>query len=370
MDKLRQKIERIMRSSPGENHGLLGLFLNLASRLYSLVMRLRFYLYSIGILQTGRVSCKVISVGNITVGGTGKTPMVIHLASLLSQWGVPVAIASRGYGGSRQKQGGVVSDGERILLSPAEAGDEPWLMAAKLPGVPVVVGGNRVRSGNLCVEKFNTRVLILDDAFSHLAIARDLNLLLVDSKAPFGNGRLIPGGVLREPADYANRADAIIKTRANRGNGSDTLPEGQPIFSCNHQTGDLVEHCPVAKSGDLSLVARHPVSMLKGKKILAFSGIADNPGFFDSLKKLGAEIGESLSYPDHHTYTPEDRTNILQKASKAGVQTLVTTEKDLARLAGWNTRGLTLYALEITMAFEDNAAFENFLQQHMNIGGT
>ncbi|ACL02060.1 tetraacyldisaccharide 4'-kinase [Desulfatibacillum aliphaticivorans] len=367
MSSLRRRIETVMRSGPDENMGLTGAVLRLVSLVYGLVMRLRYKLYQKGFFKTGKAPCMVVSVGNITVGGTGKTPMAIYLARLFNDWGLNVAIASRGYGGTMQKQGGAASDGKDILLTPAEAGDEPWLMAVKLPGVPVVVGGDRVKSANLCASQFGTRILILDDAFSRLAIDRDLNLLLVDSQAPFGNGHVFPRGLLREPAEFASRADAVIRTRADRGAGQAALPQGKPVFSCTHKPKGFLEYFPQKGTSGPKIV-RHSLDDLKGKKVAAFAGIADNQGFFDGLSSLGVAVLDRLSFPDHHAYTLRDRNIIVETAIKADVKALITTEKDLVRLTGWDAHGLDLYALEIALEFEQAQKFEDFLKSKLQIG--
>lgn len=362
MDNLRKKIEIIMRSSDKDDVGFFGLVLYVISLAYGLITRVRIFLYMAGVFKTGKVACKVISVGNITVGGTGKTPMAVYIAKMIVNSNVRVAVASRGYGGSLEKKGGVVSDGEKILLTPEKAGDEPCLIAEKLPGVPVVVGKNRVASGALCVSRFNTQVLVLDDAFSHLAVKRDLDLVLLDSRAPFGNNHLLPRGILREPVKNLDRAHALIMTRFRPGREPENMALEKPVFLCSHKCVAIIKHRP---SLTPEAMPRHPAGHLKQKPVLAFSGIADNQGFVNTVADIGADMVDVLNFSDHHVYDEKDRHAILDAAKNAGADCLVTTEKDLVRLRGWDTGGLPLYALEIEIFFKDRKAFADFVTGHL-----
>ena len=221
--------------------------LYLFSRLYGAGVSLRHRLYGAGFLKAGSLPCRVISVGNLAVGGTGKTPMTIYVAGLLKGLGYRVVVISRGYQGRKEKSGGIVSDGQTIQMGPQDAGDEPYLMALKLEGVPVLVGKDRFRIGMMAVREFVPDVLVLDDGFQHLKVHRDLDLLLLDASRPFGNGHLLPRGVLREPIDRLNRGDAIVLTRSD----GDFMPDedgqiirehfkGKPVFRSKHVPDGLV----------------------------------------------------------------------------------------------------------------------------------
>ncbi len=180
---------------------------------YGFLMRARARLYQDGILAARRLPCRVVSIGNITAGGTGKTPMTIRVAKMIRDQGYRVAVISRGYRGRLEKRGGIVSDGSTILVGPRDAGDEPYLMASLLEGIPVVVGSRRYEAGLLTVAHFRPHVIVLDDAFQHLRLQRDLNILLLDSRAPFGNGHVLPRGRLREPLRALGRAHVFVLTR-------------------------------------------------------------------------------------------------------------------------------------------------------------
>src|SRR3989338_4045779 len=188
---------------------LLYLPLYSSSILYGICIKLRYFLYHTGIFKTKRLTCKVISIGNITVGGSGKTPMAIYLAKKLKEKGRKVIILSRGYKG-KVKGIGVVSDGGNILLDPEDAGDEPYLMAAKLKNIPVIVGKDRYKAGLYAIEKFNPDVIILDDGFQHIRLARDIDFLLIDLRKGFGNGHLFPLGMLREPLSGLKRGTFFL----------------------------------------------------------------------------------------------------------------------------------------------------------------
>ncbi len=321
------------------------------SVLYGLVVRARIFFYATGIFTTKKLPCPVISVGNITVGGTGKTPVAVFIAGLLSARGKKAAILSRGYGGSA-KGPAVVSDGEKILLDPAEAGDEPRLMAERLKGVPVVVGADRFKAGLFAVERFAPDAIILDDGFQHIALHRDVNILLVDSQDGFGNGRLLPAGVLREPASSAGRADMVMV----KGKGITPLPalavdnKKTPAFNFTYEPQCLVE---------LKNDKKNPLDLIRGKNVVAVSGIAMPESFAATLRRLDARITKNLIYPDHHDYTEKDLQDIASACPPDGI--VVTTEKDGVKLKRFAARGFPLYALSVVVSLEDGAGFEKAL---------
>ena len=221
-----QKLEnRIIDISGSEHRTGAGFFsletvLVWISWVYGRVICLRTKLYERGLLRSHRLPCRVISFGNIVAGGSGKTPMVMHAASLLSAMGLKVVVISRGYGGTAGKKGAVVGDGTCCFLGPGAAGDEPWMMAGRRQ-FPVVVDRDRVRGGRLAVARFQPHVILLDDGFQHLRIHRDLNIVLMDASLPLGNGRLLPAGRLREPPHAVNnRADGVVYTRCPEGGTS------------------------------------------------------------------------------------------------------------------------------------------------------
>ncbi|MBN2538665.1 MAG: tetraacyldisaccharide 4'-kinase [Deltaproteobacteria bacterium] len=324
---------RLLRFSP----------LLLASVMYRGVVTLRNRFYETGIFQTRKMTCKVISVGNIIVGGTGKTPMVIMLAGMLKEHGYRPAILSRGYGGKRKGRTGVVSDGHEILMGPDEAGDEPLLIAQSLRDVPVIIGKERYIAGQLAVERFGVNILILDDGFQHRRLSRDIDIVLLDSERPFGNGFTLPRGGLREPRSALQRADMVILT-STEGKASDTNPAVEmpqiPFFRGRRSPGDLVR----GRAKDTC-----SLEYLKGKKVCAFSGIAEPDSFRKILEPLCGEVAQFIPFPDHHVYTAGDVEYIREVCRDCRAQVMLTTEKDGIKLARFPDFFRDLYLLRIKM---------------------
>lgn len=293
--------------------------------LYSLVLRLRAVLYRCGMLTTSRLPRPVISVGNITVGGTGKTPVTAHVASFLIAQGCKVAVLSRGYGGSLEGQTCVVSDGASIMLNAGECGDEPYLLASTIPGLMVVIGTDRYAAGLLAMEQLSPDIFLLDDGFQHLRLHRDLNILLLDFARPFGNNLTIPAGILREPTTAARRADLIMFTRSPEGATVADRSSAIPVCLSSHTLVDLIP---------LTGGAPVPFSRCSGRKTLAFAGIADPAFFFSALRSEGLDLAHCLTFPDHVVYTRERLDEIAEAMRKSGAELLVTTEKDGVKLRG------------------------------------
>ncbi len=300
------------------------------SSIYGVAVRLRVKLYP----GAKRKSLPgfVVSVGNLTAGGTGKTPAAIMIAEWAVSQGYQPAILSRGYGGKHQKEVLEVSDRNRVLAGAAEAGDEPYLMAKRLPGVPVIISRQRYLAGLLAHKKHGTNFFILDDGFQHIALRRDLDLALIDGTAPFGNEHLLPWGPLREPIEHLGRADALLLTRAPAGigEGSPAILEllnrkfpGKPIFLSRHVPEKIV-------FPDGSKV--YNADFLKGKRIAAFAGIARPAVFKKTLADLGAEVASFTPFRDHHVLTSREIAHLVEKKKRVGADCLVTTEKDWARL--------------------------------------
>ncbi|MBI3326500.1 MAG: tetraacyldisaccharide 4'-kinase [Nitrospinae bacterium] len=295
---------------------------------YGWTQRLRSQVYARGWAPVKRLRCRVLSVGNLTLGGTGKTPLVEAIATLLRTHGYRVAVLSRGYGRRCQKPITVVSDGEKRLVSPEVAGDEPFLLAEHLPGVPVLVGNDRYITGMHAVERFGVEVVVLDDGFQHMQLARDLDILLLDAARPLGNGRLFPRGDLRELPSALSRADLIVFTRWEPGTlvllSPLRLPHPvPPLFCSQHEPADL----RVLQDGGTL-----PLASLKDRRILAFCGIGAPESFRRTLNRLGATVVAFLSFPDHHPYTQPELDDLARTAAAHGAEALVTTEKDGIRL--------------------------------------
>jgi tetraacyldisaccharide 4'-kinase len=331
-------------------------FLTPFARLYSFALQLRVQLYKFGIMKTYFLPRPVVSIGNITVGGTGKTPVTAFIARKLLAQGFRVAVLSRGYGGSLEGQTCVVSDGNTIMLSASESGDEPYLLASTVPGLMVVIGTDRYAAGQLAMQQLSPDIFLLDDGFQHLRLHRDLNILLLDFSRPFGNNLTLPAGILREPASAVSRADLVIFTRVPDGATIRADTRGIPVSVSCHTIVDL-----------LPLSSQTPVSFshCKGNKVLAFAGIADSDSFFNELRKQGLNLVHCISFPDHVDYNKERYNEIAEAVRASGADILVTTEKDGVKLSGFSqefkTRTL-LARLELTI---NNPAYLNELLNNL-----
>ena len=322
------------------------------SFVYGAGVRLRYGLYQAGVLRRKRLDCPVISIGNITVGGTGKTPMTIFLASYLKKRGMRPVILSRGY--KKTGPGGIVSDGRTLGLGPAEAGDEPYLMARRLPDVPVIVGADRFGAGLLAVERFRPDCAILDDGFQHMRLERDIDILLMDPARGLGNGYLLPRGILREPAGAMRRANLVmVKGGELRGPEARLAERWQiPAVRFDYRASGLYGVLDGVEMG---------VDFLRGRKAAAFAGIADPESFFKTLQGLGATLTKTFSFPDHHEYTGADIATIM-KAKDAGADIYVTTEKDGVKLKGLLMKDAPrVFALGVEVEVKDEAALNGLL---------
>lgn len=327
---------------------------------YAGLTRSRAAWYERGTLRRYRPPCAVISVGNLSAGGTGKTPLVLWLARLLGRAGYWPAVLTRGYRGGAERTGGVVSDGRSILMDATQAGDEPWLLARSLPGVPVLVGRNRIASAHRAVAEFGADVLLLDDGFQHLRLERDLDLVLMDAANPLGNGRVLPAGLLREPPSALRRADAVILTRADGPVSEETYRHlrrylgNRPVFRCRHEA---------SLRAVMSAGTMFPMTGpgLRDRRVVAFSGIGSNEAFSATVGHLGGELAAVLPFPDHHAYTETELAGIVDTARRAGAEWLVTTEKDLARLGGRWPFAPPLAVVGIETVFIPPPCFEDFV---------
>ena len=326
---------------------------------YTLVQRLRAGLYRTGVLKTMRLPRPVVSVGNITVGGTGKTPTTALIARLLMERGAKVAVLSRGYGGSMEGTTAIVSDGHKILLTAEQCGDEPYLLAATAAGLMVVMGSDRHKAGLLAMERLGPDIFLLDDGFQHLALHRDLDILLVDSARPFGNGLTLPAGLLREPTAAARRADLIVHTRCPEGNTPAPAMAGKPRCIARHRLAGLM---PLSGGAPLAF------SDLAGLGILAFAGIADPSAFFAGLTGQGLNLVRTLPFPDHVRYDNARIAELDAIMEECGAEYAVTTEKDgvkLRHLSPELARRVMLARLELTLDDPSplTALLENLLQK-------
>lgn len=303
-----------------------------AGLLYGAAGRLRASFYRWGWLAQRKLPVPVISIGNLTVGGTGKTPVVIKLAEWLLAEGKRVAILSRGYRRVGRESMFLVSDGTRLLAGAAEAGDEPYLIACRCPQAIVAVGANRYELGCWLLNRFQVDCILLDDGFQHLALCRDADLLLVDATDLNGLNAVFPAGRLREPIGAAARASMVVVTRAGvprqvdqvvsrlREAGLKSPAVAQAVF----QAEGLVS---------VTTTVRHPPQWCPGKTVLLCSGIAHTASFRATAESLGLRILDEMMYPDHHRYTKEDVEELRIRAAAAKAELIVTTEKDAGKLA-------------------------------------
>ncbi len=290
----------------------------------------------------------MVSVGNLTAGGTGKTPAV----ALLTKWAVAekysVAIISRGYGGDYQSPVLEVSDGRRVRADAGTAGDEPVLLAQQVSGSPVVLSRKRYLAGMYAHKKFGSDFFVVDDGFQHVQLERDLNLVLMDAAHPFGNGHLLPWGPLREPLYQLDRADAVILTRFRSGCGRrslDFLKEhypGTPVFCADHLPDKVIfPHLD-------QVFSPHG---LKGKRVMAFAGIGNPGAFQETLEDLGARVVGFCGFRDHYVYQKGDLAHLVHMASQRDAQYLLTTEKDWMRIASMGSKFSEIGYLKIQFSF-------------------
>jgi tetraacyldisaccharide 4'-kinase len=314
--------------------GLLGWAL-----VYSLGLAVYLWGYRVGIKRRVRLPVTVVSVGNLSFGGTGKTPAVIALARALVDSGRRVVILSRGHGGSADGPR-VVSDGKQLMgIGSQEAGDEPVMLALSLPGVPVLVGRDRRVTGAMACEEFIPDVIILDDGMQYWQLYRDVEIAVVDALRPFGSGFVMPAGDLREPRSGLARANYILLTNAD-------CVEPDRMLSLKATLGRLapdaqLHDCVRVLDGFVSAVGSSDKRLpVKGEKVLSFCGIGRPESFERALKSLGVDTLDSLVFPDHWAYREVDLRRIESRRMELDVQTVVTTEKDLARIDSHAVTGL------------------------------
>ncbi len=285
--------------------------------------------HNLGRARSETAPCSIISVGNLTTGGTGKTPTVQWLVRQLQRRGFKVGVAGRGYGGSKSESGALVSDGEATFLSALEAGDEAILHARNLPGAVVAIGANRHLAAELCVEN-GAQIVVLDDGFQFWSLPRAFDLVLLDAKKPFGNGRLLPLGRLREERAALNRASAILLTRADRPTMDELARTKQEI--ARHSKAPIFEafHVPLDVRDERN-GASFPLAKLKGEDVRAFAGLADNAQFYRLVRELTGRVVDTpmRERGDHHKWRKHD---LWQWTSgRIGGTPLVTTEKDAVK---------------------------------------
>jgi len=336
----------------------LGPLLTTLSYLYNWGHQFRLQTYRRNWITVRRLPCYVISIGNLTLGGTGKTPLVESIVSLLQRDHLRVGVLSGGYGGRKFPSPTIVSDGKQCLLPPEIAGDEPVLLAEHLAGVPVILGKDRYAAGMLAVEHFGVDVIVLDDGFQHVQLARDLDILLLDAMRPFGNGRLFPRGDLREPPAAMARAGVVVLTHWQADTAPSLTTLGPllptiPLFRSQHEVLDL----RALADGQIL-----PYTSLKGQRIVAFCGIGMPDQFRQTLQRLEADIMAFVAFPDHHPYTQPEIEQLVLMLRHHNAEILVTTEKDGIRLRGLRPLRGQLWELRIRATIvEPEAAWKSCL---------
>lgn len=299
---------------------------------YSLAVKSRLFAFKKGLKKSTKVGAYVVSIGNITTGGTGKTPVCVAIANYFSEnKNKKTAILSRGYGGKlANSQVNTISDGENIFFSAHMSGDEPYWLAYNAQKTAVLTCKNRIEAANVAINEQKAEVLILDDGFQHLKLQRDFNIMLIDGNLKFGNGKLLPQGPLREPISEISRADCILimNKRALDKNAIENCENFAKEIENKYQKKTIV--CNFAPMGIFNLADNKELN--SPAKVYAFAGIGQPKFFFEYLENQKFELVKQRIFKDHHLYTKDDIKNILDEAKKLGAQGIVTTEKDAVKI--------------------------------------
>jgi tetraacyldisaccharide 4'-kinase len=353
-------LEVIFEQRKGKRAALMRGFLFFLSKIFEVAVKFRRFLYNVRILRDSTLGVQVIAIGNLTVGGTGKTPVVEKFARELQDQGRQVAILSRGYRSkppplSRRLMNKllfredrtpprIVSDGKSLLLDSETAGDEPYMLASNLKDVVVLVDKDRVKSGRYAIEKFGCDTLLLDDGFQYWKLqGRRRDIVLIDRQQPFGNERLLPRGTLREPPSHLARARWIFITKSD-GDTEELrtriaqLNPNAPVIECIHH--------PMYFE-DVFTGERLGIEFLKDKKVASFSGIAQPESFEKSLVTIGAELVYSKRFADHHRFTQQEVINAINRSKKRQAQLIITTQKDAVRFPKIDRRDIPILFMRV-----------------------
>ena len=326
------------------------------SILYDAVTRTRLSLYRRGTFHTTKLDRPVISIGNITTGGTGKTPLVEWVARTIAAHGKKVCILTRGYGRKDPHLQVIVSDGYGVLASPAEAGDEPFLLATKLTGQAAVISSaDRIAAAQEAIKDFGTECFVLDDGFQHLRLARDLNIVTIDATNPWGGGSLLPYGRLREKPEGLSRADCVVITRCDQVGSVDALRQEilrlageRPIFRSQMR--------PVR----VSSLKNSAETLAAPARVAAFCAVGNPASFFENVRRVGYELAVQKSFPDHHVYAQAEIDAIVKEARETGATALVTTAKDAVKLRTLSF-AMPCYVIEIEIEIENVEEFTRLI---------
>jgi tetraacyldisaccharide 4'-kinase len=370
-------LEIISGQRRGKKAAIARFCLFLLSKVYALAVKVRRILYNFRILRDSTLGVQVIAIGNLTVGGTGKTPVVEKFARELKEQGRVVAILSRGYRSKPpplskrlidkllwrddRTPPRIVSDGKSLLLDSETAGDEPYMLASNLKDVVVLVDKDRVKSGRYAIEKYGCDTLLLDDGFQYWKLAgRRRDIVLVDCQAPFGNDHLLPRGVLREPESHLSRASTIFITKSD-GNTAGLRAR----IARNNPSAAIIEciHSPLYFE-DVFTGERHGLVYLKDRKVASFSGIAQPESFEQSLVKLGAELVYAKRYADHHRFTQQEVLNAINRSKKRQAAVILTTQKDAVRFPKIDRRDLPILFMRVEIKILSGAKdFQDCVRQ-------
>lgn len=327
-------------------------------------MKIRSFAYKKNIAASYKLPIPVISVGNITMGGSGKTPLVIHLAELFKSKGFKPAVVSRGYRGKSKESVNIVSDGKTVLMDSISAGDEPVLIANTVSNLVVATGKKRIFPCQRIINDFGCNIIILDDGFQHLGVARDLDLVLFDTTFFAGNSRVFPGGDLREPVSALNRCHAFVftgVTQANleRAEKCSLLLKSKFPEKCSFNIYSSYTNALRYTATPEGLVKETQNIRQLPKELLSFCGIANPERFKKSIQESATAISDFITYPDHHSYTEEDLAFLNKKAENMQAKGLLTTEKDITKLLHINGHRLPVFTLPLKIT--PDADFDRFI---------
>ena len=361
-------LEVVFEQRRGYRSALLRAVLYLLSKVFLLLVKLRRFLYNVRILRDSTLGVQVIAIGNLTLGGTGKTPVVEKFARELKDQGRTVAILSRGYRSkptplrTRLKNKilfredstppRVVSDGKSLLLDSEAAGDEPYMLASNLKDVVVLVDKDRVKSGRYAIEKFGCDTLLLDDGFQYWKLrGRRQDIVLVDRQQPFGNERLIPRGTLREPPSHLARANTIFITKSDG-----KTEELRRRIAEQNPTAGIIEciHHPLYFE-DVFTGQQHGLELIRDRKVATLSGIAQPESFEQSLPSLGATVVYSKRFADHHRFSQQEILNTINRSKKRQAEFIITTQKDAVRFPKIDRRDLPIYFMRVEIKIMSGA---------------
>lgn len=335
--------------------------------LYGLAMKARRAFYRRGLFRTRDPGVPVISVGNLTLGGTGKTPLTEWIANCLANTNRRVCILTRGYGRTDARRRVIVSNGTSILSDAASAGDEAFLLAEKLKGHAAVISdADRASAARWAIENFGSDVFVLDDGFQHLELARTLDVVTLDATNPWGNRRVFPAGTLREHPKGVARADCVVLTRVDHSDQLEKiereireLSHDLPIFRSRMKIESLR---PANSATGIPSLAS--INEMKTSAVAAFCGIGNPGSFFAQLRSEGYELAHTRIFRDHHAYAQADIDRIVRESIAAGARTLLTTAKDEVKLRELSI-DLPCYAVDITIEIEEEDQFLSLIESSL-----